>query len=493
MIWLSDVYSKALSKISSVASKLYPPFEPYEQIRDDHNLVPKAQSYSSLSAQDRAKYAEKNGKRIVEDYKEFLIGHIEFNDQGKFWDKEQLDTVEKTLRLNAKNMAYDGVTMVVLVHGWKHNAKHDDENLCSFRKLLADLAQTEGKLAPQRKILNSNNSATPRRIVGIYPSWRGLNIRTPGINNVTFLNRKKTAHRVGRGSLVETLVKLEQICYCISTKEKSTLIIVGHSFGAAAVYSAVSHYIKADAYEKEFEHDLTSKPIRVMRGFGDLVVLVNPAFEALLYDDFDKLAKRIRTYNGYQYFVLMTVSSESDVDTKKWFPRGQKFFRKLEHHTDKEFEKIISTSGNYAPYITHRLSVKSNAANQLSNSIQTWVVPAMGNTAKPSPPTPPWVWYAPTNRRWDIVEESKNLPGDSSGLKWPSWPSNLPFMMVRSDGELISDHNDIFQPRFAEYLRDFVIAQDLQKAHAQKAQAQPQNLPNTSKTNPGSSKSKGTP
>lgn len=117
---------------------------------------------------------------------------------------------------------------------------------------------------------------TPRKVVGIYVGWRGESIAIPGVNNITFWDRKNTAHEVGYLGMAELLLRLEEIRNIKNTQEppiKSRLVVIGHSFGGAAVYSATAQ-ILADRFinstkDKNYVGDAA--------GFGDLVVLLNPA------------------------------------------------------------------------------------------------------------------------------------------------------------------------------------------------------------------------
>src|SRR5512134_3645046 len=61
---------------------------------------------------------------------------------------------------------HDGLSILVYVHGWKHNAAADDDDVKGFRKALKTIALVERariRLARQ----NGNRTALPRRAVGI--------------------------------------------------------------------------------------------------------------------------------------------------------------------------------------------------------------------------------------------------------------------------------------------------------------------------------------
>ena len=64
----------------------------------------------------------------------FLLGFIEFDDQGQLWDRKQMWAV---LDKFAAESASKDLLMVVFVHGWKHSAAPYDPNIETFRSVLA--------------------------------------------------------------------------------------------------------------------------------------------------------------------------------------------------------------------------------------------------------------------------------------------------------------------------------------------------------------------
>jgi hypothetical protein len=79
----------------------------------------------------------------------------------------------------------------------------------------------------------------------VYAGWRGLSHSLWGTKNATFWERKNTAHEVGRGALTELFVRLEDLrnnsrILHREDRKPTQLIIVGHSFGGAATYSALA-------------------------------------------------------------------------------------------------------------------------------------------------------------------------------------------------------------------------------------------------------------
>jgi len=164
--------------------------------------------------------------------------------------------------LVASEDAAHGVIIVAFAHGWKHNAAWDDGNVQAFRTVLSELQALE--------ITNSTRLAIPpRKVIGVYLGWRGLSQTWAGLKELTFWERKRTAHAVGQGAVSEALVELEEIRKRsrIQHKEEESrnmrqptmLIVVGHSFGGAVVYSAIAPLLQEHLIDVI---DSEGKPIR---------------------------------------------------------------------------------------------------------------------------------------------------------------------------------------------------------------------------------------
>jgi hypothetical protein len=96
----------------------------------------------------------------IEDTKDYSLAVIKFDDQGWYHDLNQRDDLNRYLDCNRN----EDLLIMVLIHGWKHNAAPDDANLRSFRAVLKDAR------------LSENRRPTPRQILGVYLSWRGLSL-----------------------------------------------------------------------------------------------------------------------------------------------------------------------------------------------------------------------------------------------------------------------------------------------------------------------------
>ena len=102
---------------------------------------------------------------------------------------------------------------------------------------------------------------------------------------------------------------------------KSRLVLIGHSFGGAALYSATSQ-ILADRF---VDSRSGKNSVDTAKGFGDLVVLLNPAFEAMSYAPLYDMAQARCSYFDNQQPKLVVLTSESDDATKYLFPLGRMF------------------------------------------------------------------------------------------------------------------------------------------------------------------------
>jgi len=160
--------------------------------------------------------------------------------------------------------------------------------------------------------------------------WRGESIDVPPFNYLTFWDRKSTAQDVGYLGVSELLVKLEEIANVRNSMIppiKSRLVVIGHSFGGAVVYSATSQILASRFVDSQEGKGFTD----TAKGFGDLVVLLNPAFEALRYAPFYDLAQSRCSYFPEQVPRLAILTSEADSATGTLFPFGPRvldFFSK---------------------------------------------------------------------------------------------------------------------------------------------------------------------
>lgn len=427
-----------------VVTALSPSCAFHKQHRTDLAETP----FLGSASQNDSDLAAHRAYRTFEVYDEFALGHIEFDDQGKYWmggldpqtgnKSTQIDVLERHVGQQMKNGAYpNGVLMVVFAHGWHHDASEADENLNSFRKALFALSEEETEKPDGRKVL------------GVYLGWRGETIAVPGVNVATFWGRKEIAHNIGQRDMGETLARLADLRYKIAKQEagftnvstmKSRIALVGHSFGAAAMYSAVSRFFVDELIELErsgYKDEVSRR--------WDLVVLANPAFEALRYEAIDRYTRRFQDeiLGGFrpdkfsQFPRLIIASSENDGPNKKWLRVGQFLANFGEGHQEgAERDMMNQAAGQYEPFYTHDLKCAEKPCNgqKLVARPRAGRVPRSGNKA-----------FQPFAALFESSEDASSL---------------LPCMVLNVEKGIIGSHNDIWQDGFREFLVKFLVARE---------------------------------
>ncbi len=174
---------------------------------------------------------------------------LEFDDNGFLRSPKKWSGLLKRLDEQAEKEV--PLAVVVFVHGWNHNAAPNDSDLVKFRQTVGQIAKEHPKAS----------------IFPVYLAWRGRSLPWK-LNYATFWARKAAAERVGRGDfsvVLQTLISRRQKWQ--SRSEVSQLVVVGHSFGGAAVLSALLPQLASDLQGSDFARS------------PDLVVALNPAIE----------------------------------------------------------------------------------------------------------------------------------------------------------------------------------------------------------------------
>jgi hypothetical protein len=201
------------------------------------------------------------------------LGIVEFDDQGRcFGDRAQMHAIMAKIEA----IWSQDVIIILFVHGWKHNARTSDDNLQRFQDVLADTVKKE-------KVASVEVGGSPRPVFGIFVGWRGKSFydALDLSENLTFWGRQAAGRRVALGSVRELFGRVRQYReYRLNENDgkggnsQPLLVIVGHSFGGMIVFSALAQSL-IEAASAPFD--------KVTPRFADLVLLVNPAFEAGRY------------------------------------------------------------------------------------------------------------------------------------------------------------------------------------------------------------------
>lgn len=101
----------------------------------------------------------------------YLMGFIEFDDQGLLWNRKQMRAVQnRLLGMSAES----DLLIVVFVHGWKHNTDPTDGNIASFRGVLAGLAAAELRLSQATGVpARPSRQRTLAKAGRLDTRWRG--------------------------------------------------------------------------------------------------------------------------------------------------------------------------------------------------------------------------------------------------------------------------------------------------------------------------------
>lgn len=389
-------------------------------------------------------------RHFIEETADYTIGVVEFDDQGWFWDRKQMLGLIDRLSVEAHKQ---DLLMVVFAHGWKHNAAVCDTNMSCFREALRRVSDLETRAAQAQR-------RAARKVFGVYLGWRGRSLEGDILTNLTFWDRKNTAHQVGSSAVTELLVRLNSIRFIkrnVTAEQRPSptqLIIVGHSFGGAVIYSAVSQLL-IDRFVDYRGEGAPPEP------FGDLVLLINPAFEAKRFEPLHRMALE-RTYLPGQAPILAIVTSRGDSATRTWFRVGRAMSTVFEKHRDDDQKQANRWAvGHFARYRTHTLTAAAGTLTVADKNRGECECPFMGEYAGASAADVQTLGAFRDNwsrgalkAGWEQTFPGSVLKHDPYEAK--SHPLN-PLFVISVDDEIIHGHNDIYRPVFVDFVRYFML------------------------------------
>ncbi len=292
---------------------------------------------------------------------------IQVDDNGAFWDPEVPARALDAIAASARGA---NTIVVIAVHGWHHSAAPDDEYAVGFARTLQAIRATlddnvggePGAYRRSRQILTGSGDTN---IFGIYVGWRGASLPGP-LNYATFWNRKSAAEHVGDGDLREFLLRLNGIYRSRYQDRKPSspymgMASIGHSFGAQVLFKAISSTLEKELIEATRGSPGPPAPAqrlaRPLEGFGDIVVLVNPALEAFQFERIRKL-DALLTYDRRQPPLLLVLSADTDTSRHWFFPLGRWVDSLLLSPVRDEQSAAWSRAlGEFEPQRTHTISL----------------------------------------------------------------------------------------------------------------------------------------
>ena len=368
----------------------------------------------------------------------YAVSYIEFDDQGKAWEPAQMEKLIADLKKRNDDRSNKGTIVMVFVHGWKHNAEFCDKNVACFREMVRAAAIAESKLLK-------------RDVVGVYVGWHGLSMKA--LTDLSFYSRKHAAERVAKGQVQELFSSLLSLQTNAIEGEgnahRMRLMFMGHSFGGLITYEALAPNLLDYAIRSKED---VEKPKRV----ADLVLLINPAFEALHYKPVylasipDSAVPQSEPKGDVPCPIFVSITSDNDCATKTWFPLGKRLAsQSKQFKNSEEREMAVHTIGHWDAFKTHTLestTPQTSGSPQTKNTNEKCQCPA---------------WHVVDTSSSDgarsfFSEKLNNGPSrtyKNTVLK-PSTKNGLSkFWVVQTNPPVIDGHNDFFTTD----VRDFIF------------------------------------
>lgn len=373
---------------------------------------------------------------------------VQIDDFGQFWDTSAATIALKKIEELAETSS---VIVLVFIHGWHHGARPDDKNLRDFlssvddtRELLTGSGPESGVYRQSRKTLTGSESLS---VVSIYVGWRGRSL--PWIfDYATFWGRKAAAERVGEGDLREFLGRLNALYRrrrnlraVQATRNFFGLIAFGHSFGGQVLFRSIAFELESELLNRTMrDRGFTNKPEQIsdLLGFGDLVVLVNPAFEALQFERIWRLSSELE-FGRWQNPVMLVISSAGDIPRQVLFPMGRNLDAFFFRPAFRQGQRALWTQalGEYRRFRTHKVEITNDL----------------------SPLTPnfyPGIYSADPHAILDL--DLTNLPsiGGVKLIPTEHHRNNSPFLIAHADVGVVLNHSDVFERTLRTFLNDYI-------------------------------------
>jgi hypothetical protein len=217
----------------------------------------------------------------------YALAFVEFGELGSYQDTSQIDRAVELVRYSPKPL------VITYVHGWHNNAGSADTR--RFASFLSNIANTP--------LIKSQGF----HVIGVYLGWRGEITDVPGVNELTFYNRKAAAERLASNfDCFDAISAISEAARKHHRKDNQYTILLGHSFGGLVVERAVAHAIDAEMHKRT--QGLKGMP-------ADLVLVLNPASDSVLSRQVMTALYRRGTENARPLFVSITSTADSATGT----------------------------------------------------------------------------------------------------------------------------------------------------------------------------------
>ncbi|HEY4069049.1 MAG TPA: hypothetical protein VGM74_19235 [Burkholderiaceae bacterium] len=380
---------------------------------------------------------------------------VQADDYGSFWDRSVAESVLNDLEAQSKRT---NTIIVVFIHGWHHNAKPDDPNLGRFKQVLAELHKVLD--TPERaRIRQELTGDAAFELTGLYIGWRGRSL--PGwFDYLTLWGRKTAAERVGDGAVSEFIERLQGIYMRANGVEPGAapaprrftgLVTIGHSLGAEVLWKSLYRSLEGPLVRRapHFANILTPEANVVsatestpISGLGDLNILINPAIEAYQFARVDALYRQV-AYPASQTPQVVVFSSNTDKDRRYLFPLARAVtspFRPRFREDNKGYQGMLwgNALGEVPAQLTHTLARAAAQPDSLTEA-------AYRDLALLA--------------RFDFTDKTAFGGVHLTPHHAPGGPPRTPYspvMVVKTVNDIIKGHNDIFEPKFCQFLAKYI-------------------------------------
>jgi hypothetical protein len=272
----------------------------------------------------------------------------------------------------------------------------------------------------------------------VYAGWRGESININGINVSTVIDRRNAAERVAKGDVRELFAQLRKLQIGETQKpdlaggpmraDRMRTVVIGHSFGGLIAFHGMSQAVlneltltKPDASQGCQPTVYRAPAVQLQNGvrtvkdkteaaekekvapvFPDMLILINPAFEATRFESLHGL---MRPSGDCSYPEdrpkVVVVTADNDHATGSIFHAARKVLTALEAYpreggssddVSRERDANTHAIGFAQRYQTHRLCVIGAAGTKRAVAALT---PSASAEWKPDPYAPVWVVRAP--------------------------------------------------------------------------------------------------
>jgi hypothetical protein len=336
--------------------------------------------------------------KSVEPHGNYNLSFVEFDSNGLAYGEQVESAAESIRRASGKKSV-----IVLFVHGWGYSAGAFDPHVIAFREVLSRLA--------------SDLRKSDRSVVGIYVGWPAKRLKKP-LHFMTFLGRDRAVNRIsGSHDAERVLGRFQEMV------EKQRLagndvvsVAIGHSLGGKFLFAPMEKLLKQKALWPKSPNEL---PL-----FGDLVLLLNPAQDT---NDFKYFADYSGTLaeSDHSVPVVAVFSSEADMVIGRTYRIG----------------RTIRTLGRQSKW---RVLRSESVGLGWNHEQITHTLCLVEPSRRPGRACNASLWPKPLEVT--IYDKTELRRYSDRG----------PFIVVRVDGHIVTNHGDMFNETFTSFLRSFI-------------------------------------